>query len=639
MLDFIRRGVKSIYAKVLLGLLVASFAVWGVGDVFSFSLTSPVATVGDQRVTVDRYANALTRLQTRVAQGEGRLVTLTELRRTGQAEALLNALIDEAAQAAELGSLGIAAPEEIVAEAITSQPAFQGPDGEFSSVGYRAMLAQQGMSPAEFEVLQAELIGQNILQRAIAGTGTTPPGVVARIAAYEGARRTVATLTLTPEMAGEPATPTDAELEAHLEANADRFREPERKTGRLLHLDIRALAASITPDEEAVREEYEAARDTYVTPAAAAIDQLPLPDLDAANAAIAALEGGKTFEELLEERGFEPIDVDLGRVEEADLPPAVAAAVFAMEGAGIAGPVETPVGAAIIRVRAIEPTQVTPFEAVREILTQRAAERRALSQMIDYAAQVEDMRAGGGTLEEIGEAMEFGAVSPIPGWGTDGTLTGGAPAEGLLARRDVSAELAAATDGEERDLLQLANGGYVLVVIDRIDTDFVPDLATIRDAVTEDWRLEQRLIALETRAARIAETVSTSSSASITSMGAGIGRPVGSVGPFFRSGGDSGLPPALIDELFSLERGEATYTRLPDGGGVLIAEVTEVPPLDPAFVAAASQEIERSFAESQLRDQLTAFTTTLREAHSISIDQSTLDQLLEQMGAQRGDVF
>ena len=55
MLDFVRRGVKSWVAKVLLGVLVASFAVFGIGDVFSNSLGSSVATIGNQKVPAERF--------------------------------------------------------------------------------------------------------------------------------------------------------------------------------------------------------------------------------------------------------------------------------------------------------------------------------------------------------------------------------------------------------------------------------------------------------------------------------------------------------------------------------------------------------------------------------------------------------
>ncbi|MEO0760433.1 MAG: SurA N-terminal domain-containing protein, partial [Pseudomonadota bacterium] len=147
MLDFIRRGVKSIFAKILLGLLVASFAVWGIGDAFSgFSLTSPVASVGERDVTVDTYSTSLQRLQSQRSQERRTVVSLSDLRRSGEAEGLLQRLIRDAALGAELDALGVTAPDAAVAEAITTLPAFQGPDGEFSAPAYRQLLANQGLS-------------------------------------------------------------------------------------------------------------------------------------------------------------------------------------------------------------------------------------------------------------------------------------------------------------------------------------------------------------------------------------------------------------------------------------------------------------------------------------------------------------
>ena len=51
MLDKLRDSAKSWVAKVLLGLLAASFVVWGVADVFTFRPGSALATVGDREIS------------------------------------------------------------------------------------------------------------------------------------------------------------------------------------------------------------------------------------------------------------------------------------------------------------------------------------------------------------------------------------------------------------------------------------------------------------------------------------------------------------------------------------------------------------------------------------------------------------
>ena len=68
MLHFLRKSVKSLPAKILIGLLVASFAFWGIGDIFSFRLDTKVAKVGDTEITAQSFADALRREQSRITR-------------------------------------------------------------------------------------------------------------------------------------------------------------------------------------------------------------------------------------------------------------------------------------------------------------------------------------------------------------------------------------------------------------------------------------------------------------------------------------------------------------------------------------------------------------------------------------------
>ncbi|TFG88738.1 MAG: peptidylprolyl isomerase, partial [Hyphomicrobiales bacterium] len=151
MLHAMRKGVKSAPAKLLIGLLVASFAVWGIGDIFSFRLDSRVAKVGDTEVPATRFINGLRREQSRISRQAGQLVSYDMMRSAGLDQRVLGGLIRDAAFTEELKGLGIAAPDEAVADAIRSNPTFQGPGGEFAPQAYSLLLAQQGFTPAEFE--------------------------------------------------------------------------------------------------------------------------------------------------------------------------------------------------------------------------------------------------------------------------------------------------------------------------------------------------------------------------------------------------------------------------------------------------------------------------------------------------------
>jgi len=59
MLDALRRGASSFLAKLLLGLLILSFGVWGIADVFTGFGRGNVATIGDTDITVPEYDRVL----------------------------------------------------------------------------------------------------------------------------------------------------------------------------------------------------------------------------------------------------------------------------------------------------------------------------------------------------------------------------------------------------------------------------------------------------------------------------------------------------------------------------------------------------------------------------------------------------
>ncbi|MGF1552495.1 MAG: SurA N-terminal domain-containing protein [Paracoccaceae bacterium] len=632
MLELIRRGVKSWVAKALLLLLIASFAVWGIGDVFSFSMNSPVAEVGDQEVTAEELSDALNRQRARLSQRAGRALTFAELRQFGIGDQVLGQLVRDAALTAELRAMGLEAPDAAVAEAIRNEAAFQGPNGDFSRSAYESVLAGQGLAPAAYEALRRTLLGQELLLGAVAGAGAPPPGVAARFAAHEGERRRVAVLRLGFDDAEDPGEPTTGQLETYLAANEARFREPERKYGRYLHLDIEALAETVEIDESTLVEIYEARKPSYTTEASAVVDQLNFPSPDAAEAARARLDAGEAdFAALVEEAGETPESVALGRVTPAELPTAAAEAVFDAGEPGVVGPVETLFCAALLRVESLTEAEIQPFEAVRDEIAERERLTRAYGRAPELAGETADLRAAGASLEEIAETVEGARVGTIEGWAANGGVAEGETPV-VLTRPAARGELSAALDGEERDLVELDDGGYLLVAIDRIEPARVPALSEIEPAVAEAWRRAERLAALDRRAETIAARVS-DGEARLDEIAAEMERSTESVGPFTREGDVEGLPVALVPLVFAVERGEAARAETDDGAGVVVAEVVDVLPLDAEEAAARAETLRQALSGSIVSDQASLFARAVQQAYGARIDREAVERVFELLGA------
>ncbi|MEM9371496.1 MAG: SurA N-terminal domain-containing protein, partial [Pseudomonadota bacterium] len=353
MLDFIRRGVKTWVAKALLGLLILSFAVWGIGgEMFSFSFSTAVARVGETKVTAEEFSRALQREQNRLAQQAGEAVSLDTMRQLGIDQRILSGLLRDAAYDEELAALGVRVPDQAALQAIASQEEFQNADGSLSRTTVELYMNQLGMSEPQFIDLNRRLVGQNLLSAPAIATTTAPPGMAARMATYQGETRRLETTVLPLSMASDPGMPIDAELTDFYDANPERYTEPERRSGTYLHVDFASLVESAEPTDEEVRAIYDAELETFSSEAARQIDQMPFSDLDAAEAAVTRLRAGEiTFDDLAIETGQDPASLDLGWVGVGDVPTATADAIFGTDEPGILDPVQLPVGAAVIRIR------------------------------------------------------------------------------------------------------------------------------------------------------------------------------------------------------------------------------------------------------------------------------------------------
>jgi peptidyl-prolyl cis-trans isomerase D len=631
MLNALRKGAKSLVAKALIGLLVASFAVWGIGDIFSFRLDSRVAKVGETEVSAQRFADALSREQARLTRQAGQIVSIDMMRAAGLDRRVLGGLIRDAAFAEELGALGIEASDSAVADAIRQNSSFQDPSGRFSQQAYSLLLAQQGFSAPEFEALTRTLLGQQILIETAEAALAPAPGAGARIAAYQGESRGVNMLALNLDMAPDPGTPDEGALRAFYDANPALFTEPERRWGEFVHVDAEKLRAELTPDEATLRAAYDAEIDNYTVPETRLVDQVTIPDRAAAEAAMGQLVGGAaTFESLATEFGLSEADLALGKVTPADLPEAAAAAVFGEAEPGIIGPVELPVGFAVYRIREITPGGATPFEDVRDQIADRLARQEVTVRAPERANRVEELRAEGLPMPEIatGAGVSHGSFE---GLARDGSLPGGARAEGVAASPAFVSEAFAALDAEERDLVETPDGGYLLIMVRRIEPSALKPLDEIRDSAIALWQDAERLKAIEARGAELSARLGEETSA--WDLGDELGVAVLPVPPFTRMAPPPTLPGTLVDAIFRANSLDGVSGAGEDGKTVIVGQIASVNMPGPEALASANTRMESALTDSLQKDMAEYFARAVEAQHEAQIEPGVIEEVYRRLGA------
>lgn len=612
MLNLLRRGVKSWVVKGLLGLLVLSFAVWGIGDMTAGSSRS-VARVGEREIDANLFATLLRQQQQRFG------LDTAQIRPLGLDGLVLRQMMREAALAETARRLGVSAPDSAVARAVRNDPSFM-VGGRFDATQYAQAVSRVfGSTQAYEDIMRRSLAADQVMRAALGGV-TVPPGAAHALATFQEEERRFDVLTLT-ELSTPLPEPDEAALEAHLEAEADRFATAEQRSVVWLHIDPAVLAEGIEIPEDELREAWESQRAMTVMDESREVDQIVFDTEDAATAARERITAGEiTFAGLLEERGLSRANASLGRVRQRDLRDGRAEAVFALEAPGIAGPAATRGGFALLDVRDFRAQGTIPFEQLRDTLQADLAQGRVQPEVDRLAEQVEDLRAAGATLEDV--AADLGlTLHMAPAL----TRTGAGP-DGLATMPSFRNEAFEAGIGAERPIQATANGGYFVLRVDEITPPRTPPLAEIREAVTESWRSAARAAALREEAATLRDRIAAGES--LADLAEAHGGSVASVGPLRREDPDPRLSPDARRRLFAAEPGAAAVSA--DGGRVAVAvlgEIVAVAPDDDLIAA-----YEEALAQSLLQDQMEVVGRALEAQAGVSINSATIEAVLAQIG-------
>ncbi|MEM1298683.1 MAG: SurA N-terminal domain-containing protein [Pseudomonadota bacterium] len=626
MLEFIRKGIKSIFAKILFALLILSFAVWGIDGVFTGGGTATIAKVGDTKVNSERFIQALSRQQSVLSQQAGQLVSFEQMREAAVEQGILTALVREASYAEELDTLGLAVPDDSIRDEIGSNPNFLDAEGNFSQLAYQSIIGQQGHTPRTFESLVARVLGEQILTEAVTLGVQTPDALSQAVAKFDGERRSAEVLRLTLIDAPDPGTPDDTTLAAWFDENQEQFRAPERRWGQYLRIDPLELAEGLRPSEEEVRAQYKANKANYTLEPTRTVEQIVFQDQEAADAAMARLTGGEaSFAEIAAEQNLSLDDIALGTVRADDLADNVSAAAFSVTEPGLVGPVAGLFGTVILNVTGVEAGGTEPFEAVQEGISFGIARERARAEVTAKVNQLDDIRASGAELPELADQTGL-VLREIKGLDQRGGVTEGGRPE-IVDDVRFTGEVFAATIDEERDIVEMQDGSYVLVMVERIEETHMPPLDQIKAAVTAAWQDNARVESLEAQATDLAAKHGSDLAAIATELG----KQTDAVSAFARSTPPPGFAQELIGEMFNADKDSLVVGRSSDGRSAVIAKITELEALEGADLTVEMQQVGDIFANSTARDQLEYYARALEARHGAELNLGNVDDVFNRL--------
>lgn len=602
------KGIGKGAMWVLMGLLIIGLGGFGVTNLGG-SVRS-VGRVGTAEIEVHTYARALRNEINALAAQRQAPTSFAQAREAGLDQRVLAQLVARAALEHEAGALGISVGDATLRDEILGIPGFRGADGGFDRQAYRFALQQSGLSESQFEEsIRAETAATLVQAAALAGL-RPPAAYTGAMIEWLGERRSLsyATIARGDLQTGLPE-PSDEDLRAYHAANESAFTTPETRQLAYIWITPEMLLDTVEVDEATLRAAYEARAGEFNLPERRLVERLVFADTAAATAAMARIAQGEPLETLVAERGLEMADIDMGDVTAADLGPA-AEAVFAAPAGEVVGPVETSLGPALFRVNAVLAAQSTPFEAARDELREALALDRARRLIDTLGERVEDLLAGGATLEDVARETEL-ELDRID-W-HEGLAEGiaGYPAFRRAARE--------AREGGYPRVEALEDGGIFALRLDGIRAPDLQPLETVRAAVTAAWRAEALVAALRAQAEPLAEALRAGQDF------ADMGLSAAEIGDLTRRDHRPDMPADFIETVFAMEEGEVRV--IAGNGRVFLLRLDAIAPADPTDpdIARIAEALGAQVTADLGQDLFQLLADDIRTRAGVTLDQAALN--------------
>lgn len=591
MLQALRKSVGSIFVKVFLfGILILSFAVWGVEDMFRISLGEEVvAEVGDATISPQAYEQRWRQEMTRLrAQGLTDELALA----IGLPEEVMNRMVRETLLAQEVDALGLTVSDAAIVQAIRADPAFRNETGAFDRLRFENILSFSGLTEAGYVAARRAEESRLMLMQAVTGGLAMPEALAEAVLAYAGERRVIEAFRMPDAAAPDIPAPDEATLRAWFEEVSESYRIPQTRAVSYVHMTAEAMAEEIAISEEELRAEYEASLPSFTTPATRTVSQMVFPDQGDALAAFDALRAGAEPATVAREAGVAL--VELGRLTEAEMiDPALAEAVFASPETGPRAPVEGLFGWTVPIVTEAAEESVRGFaEAGAEIRARLSAER-AVDALFELTNAVESEIGGGASLDEAADrfALTLHRVDRLDANGRDET---GAPIAGLPPGDNFLTVAFEEEPGFPSLLEEDAEGGFFILRVEEIFETRLPDFEEVAERARADWIAEERDAALYARAEELAAQAE--AGAALADLAASLGTALIRTDPVTRDGQAGTVPLPLLADAFDTEEGAVRVSESP--AGIHVLRVVEVLPPDPENRAVALANTQAFLAEA-----------------------------------------
>ncbi|WP_028117518.1 SurA N-terminal domain-containing protein [Ferrimonas senticii] len=424
MLEKIREGSQGVAAKIILSLVILSFALTGVYSYLGTNTGQVAAIVNGEEINRYDLDTAFQNEQNRLRNQMGEMFDtlladpayMDNLRQTVLDRIVAERLLDQ-----KVREMGLRVSDAQIKQALREMPEFQ-VDGKFDNDRYQLVLRQSNLTGAQLgDIMRGDMARQQLLV-GLLGSEFATEAQAKSLAELQQQTRDVRVLMVKAADYASDLNIDSAAVESYYNANPLQFAQAEQVQLEYVELNVADISGDIDVAEEDARAYFEANQSLYSMPERRLAAHMLFEGDDAkarAEAALARVNGGEAFADVAKSESDDTFSAENGGELDWMTPGTMGEvfdnALFALPEGGVSEVLETDFGFQIVQAKQVEATTTRPFAEVQQeinaVLATDVAQQEfyALQQQLaDISFEVPD------SLQETADAI--GAQVKLSPW-------------------------------------------------------------------------------------------------------------------------------------------------------------------------------------------------------------------------------
>jgi peptidyl-prolyl cis-trans isomerase D len=384
--------------------------------------------------------------------------------------------------------------------------------------------------------------------------------------------------------------------------------------------------------DESLRATYDANIDIYTHPERRTLEQAIVDTEDLAKDLAAKVRDKKTpLKDAVQATTYNlNAYIESQSFEKGDVLDSIREPVFESAAGNILGPLESPLGWHVIVISKAESAHTQPFEEVKNKIREDLIESKLLDEQYNLANTVDDLLAGGASLDEVAEQVDL-EIAPLPsmngfGQSADGTDALKAYADDRTAFLDTGLTL---EEGQTSPVFETKGGAFVALHLRKRTPKSYKPFEEVKEGIEKRWMADQRRAENAARAKSLLEELR-AGALSLKDAAKGEGKTLTTLSDISRTDTPKApLTPSALTALFEAQ--PEAFLSIPLKDSITLARVLDVrlpesSELQTADARKDAENLNKALLKSTQTEALALYLESKRAQYGVRVNAALLER-------------